>query len=251
MSEILYGRNPVYEVLRAARRRVHKLRVAHGVERDGRVAQILALAEERQIPIKMVERAQLGPASGNAQGVVAEADAYPYLPLGELLERAPQSEPPLYLLLDVIQDPQNLGTLLRTAEAVGVDGVILPYRRSATVTPAVVSASSGACEHLLIAQDNLAQAIEALKTNDVWVTGLEAGPGATPLEQADLQGAVALVVGSEGEGMRRLVRESCDFLVRIPMRGRVASLNAAVAGAVVLYAVWAARGYRGAHTPDH
>lgn len=249
MGDTLYGRNPIYEVLRAGRRRVKAVRVARGVEREGRVAEIVELAEAQAIPVSWVDRSQLRGAPGNHQGVIAEAEGYPYAALGDLLAAAGQ-EPPLFLLLDIIQDPQNLGTLLRTAEAVGVNGVILPYRRTATVTPAVVSASSGACEHLLIAQENLARAIEELKDHEIWITGLEAGPEATPLPEADLSGAFGLVVGSEGEGMRRLVRESCDFLVRIPMRGQVESLNAAVAGSVMLYSIWAARGYPSPGTPD-
>ncbi|MDX1600814.1 MAG: 23S rRNA (guanosine(2251)-2'-O)-methyltransferase RlmB [Anaerolineales bacterium] len=243
MTEALYGRNPVYETLRAGRRRVQAVHVARGVEREGRVAEILELAESQGIQVKRVERSELHETVGNAQGVTAATNGYPYAALADLLQATTSGQPPLYLLLDIIQDPQNLGTLLRTAEAVGVTGVILPYRRTATVTPAVVSASSGACEHLLIAQENVARAIEELKQHDVWITGLDADPGATPLPDADLAGAIGLVVGSEGEGMRRLVRESCDFLVRIPMRGRVESLNAAVAGSVMLYSIWAARGY--------
>lgn len=252
MTETLYGRNPVYEALRAGRRAVGLIRVAEGAAIEGRLAQILELAERNAVPVETVARASLGDVAGNSQGLTAETEDYPYVSLPDLLQEGPRSDAPaLYLLLDVIQDPQNLGTLLRTAEAVGVDGVILPYRRAATVTPAVVSASSGATEHLRIARENIARAIEELKGHEVWITGLEAGPGATPLEQADLTGNVGLVVGSEGHGMRRLVRESCDFLVRIPMRGRVDSLNAAVAGSVMLYAVWAARDYKGAKSPDH
>ncbi len=252
MTETLYGRNPVYEALRAGRRAVRLIRLAEGAALEGRLAQIIELAEREGVPVETAPRASLGGVAGNPQGVTAEAESYPYVSLTDLLDRERRSEgDALYLLLDVIQDPQNLGTLLRTAEAVGVNGVILPYRRAATVTPAVVSASSGASEHLPIAQENIARAIDELKGQDVWITGLEAEPEATPLEQADLTGRVALVVGSEGHGMRRLVRESCDFLVRLPMRGRVESLNAAVAGSVLLYAIWAARGYEGAKSPDH
>ena len=144
----------------------------------------------------------------------------------------------MILLLDVIQNPQNLGTLLRTAEAVGAHGVIIPQRRGVEVTQAVVNASSGASEHMLIAQVvNLVAAITELKEHEVWITGLDNLPEARPLDQADLRGAIGLVVGNEGEGMRRLVRESCDFLVKLPMRGQVDSLNAAVAGSIVLYEI--------------
>jgi 23S rRNA (guanosine2251-2'-O)-methyltransferase len=152
-----------------------------------------------------------------------------------------QSEPPFLLILDALQDPQNLGTLLRTAECVGVHGVLLPLRHTATITPAVVGASSGASEHLLAAQINLAQAIESLKTANVWVIGLQNDAPAEPVERVRLDGALALVVGSEGKGLRPLVRDSCDGLMRLPQRGRVESLNAAVAGSVALYLAWQAR----------
>jgi 23S rRNA (guanosine2251-2'-O)-methyltransferase len=161
-----------------------------------------------------------------------------------MLERAEQAaEDPLILILDTLQDPQNLGTLLRTAEVVGVHGVLLPFRRTATITPAVVSASSGASEHLLIAQANLAQSIELLKEAGIWVVGLEGSPRAQTPDQVRLEGPLALVVGSEGEGMRPLVAKSCDLLLRLPMRGRIESLNAAVAGSIALYLAWSARGF--------
>ena len=165
-----------------------------------------------------------------------EVSEYPYSNLLDMLERAERrKEPPFLLILDLLQDPQNLGTLLRTAEAVGVHGVLLPLRRTATVTPAVVHASSGACEHLLIAQLNLAQAIAALKGSNIWVIGLEGGTEAQEVSQVRLDGPLALVVGNEAEGMRSLVRSSCDVLMRLPMRGQIESLNAAVAGSVALY----------------
>ena len=148
-----------------------------------------------------------------------------------------------FLILDTLQDPQNLGTLLRTAEAVGVHGVLLPQHRAVGITPAVVNASSGACEHLPIAQHNLAQAIDEFKKENIWVIGLEGGPEAQPLGELRLDSAIALVVGSEGEGMRHLVRASCDALLSLPMIGKVESLNAAVAGSIALYMVWQARGF--------
>lgn len=249
-QELVYGRNPVYEVLRAERRRIHRLKIGRGVERDGRVGEILALADAQGVPIAEAEKAELTRVSANAQGVAAEVSPYPYTSIEEILARAVErDEPPFVLLLDVLQDPQNVATLLRTAEVFGVHGVVIPRRRAASVTPAVVSASSGASEHLLIARMNLVQAIQRLKEAELWISGLEAGAEARPLAQADLAGPVGLVVGSEGEGMRRLVRESCDFLVRVPMRGRVGSLNAATAGSIGLYAVWAARGFSGIDAP--
>ena len=144
-------------------------------------------------------------------------------------------------MLDEIQDPQNLGTLMRTAEAVGVHGVILPFRRTAVVTPAVVSASSGAVEHLLITQINLAQAINELKERGAWVVGLEDSEESQPLGDIDLDGDLVIVVGSEGSGMRALTRKLCDHLLRLPMMGKVDSLNAAVAGSIVLYSALQSR----------
>lgn len=247
MKEWLYGRNAVYESLRAGRRRAYRLRLAEGLQASPRLEEIKSLARAANIPVEQVRRTELdGLAEGGHQGVALQAGEYPYAHLGQLLDEAKAaSSQPFFLILDTLQDPQNLGTLLRSAEAVGVHGVILPQRRTATVTPSVVNASSGACEHLLIAQHNLAQAIEDFKRADVWVIGLDGGPNSQPLGSLKLDMPIALVVGSEGEGMRRLVRESCDALLRLPMRGQVESLNAAVAGSVALYMVWQARGFAG------
>ena len=245
MKEWIYGRNAVYETLRAGRRRAYRLRTAAGLQASPRLQQTLELARARKVVIEEVQRPELDGLNANHQGVALQADEYPYSHLGVLFEKAKSSQsPPFFLLLDSLQDPQNLGTLMRTAEAVGVHGIILPQRRTATVTPAVVNASSGACEHLLVAQHNLAQAIDELKRANVWVIGLEGGEGAQPVGQVRLDGAVAIVVGGEGEGMRRLVRESCDLLLQLPMRGQIESLNAAVAGSIVLYLVWQARGFK-------
>ncbi len=241
------GRNVVYEILRAGRRRVHRLVLAEGLERRGRFAWILERASAANIPVETAPRTKLEALVPGGPGVVAEVSPYPYVSPAEILDRARETgEAPLVLVLDVLQDPQNLGTLLRTAEAVGVHGVILPRHGSVGITSAVVSASAGACEHLLVARDNLAQCLDWLKENGLWVVGLEGSAEVLLLDQVDLTLPLALVVGSEGEGMRRLVRQRCDFLARLPMRGRVESLNAAVAGSVALYAAWAAREYRGA-----
>ncbi|MCB0187527.1 MAG: 23S rRNA (guanosine(2251)-2'-O)-methyltransferase RlmB, partial [Caldilineaceae bacterium] len=146
------------------------------------------------------------------------------------------------LLLDHLQDPQNLGTLFRTAEAMGIHGVIVPDRRAAGVTPAVSNASAGAVEHLLVAQvTNLNRTIEDLKAANIWVAGLDNVPQAVALAKANLDGALAIVVGSEGDGLSRLTRERCDFLIQLPMYGQVESLNASVAGSIVLHAARQAR----------
>ncbi len=244
--ERIYGRNPVLEVFRAERRRVLKLLLARGVKERGSIAQILEFARAEGIPRERVDRRELDKESRGHQGVVAVVESYPYARLKDILARSESSgDPPLVLLLDTLQDPQNFGTLLRTAEAVGVHGVVVPLRRMVGVTPAVVSASAGASEHLLVSASNLVGAIRALQALDAWVLGLERGPEALPLAEIDLTLGLGLVVGSEGKGMRRLVRQSCDYLGQLPMRGRVGSLNAAVAGSIALYAIWHARGYPG------
>ncbi len=244
MKEIIYGRNAVYETLRAGRRQVFALDVAEGVQEKGRVAQVVALARKRNIPLRRVPRARLEKLKANHQGLALEVSAYPYADLTDVFERAEQRAEPLFvLLLDTLNDPQNFGSLLRTAEAVGVHGVVIPLARTVEVTPAVVNASSGASEHLLISRDNLHQTIQTLKKAGAWVVGLESGEQATSVERVRLDGALGLVVGSEGEGMRPLVAKSCDILMKLPMRGQVESLNAAVAGSVALYLASLARSH--------
>lgn len=244
MKDWIFGRNAVYETLRAGRRDLFRLRVAQGAQEKGRLAEILSLAAQRKIPLERPPRQVLDSLGEGHQGVAVEASAYPYSGLPDILELAQErGEPPFLLILDTLQDPQNLGTLLRTAEIVGVHGVLLPFRHTATVTPAVVNASSGASEHLLVAQLNLAQAIEELKQQGVWVVGLEGSSHAQPPDRVRLDGPLGLVVGSEGEGMRPLVRQRCDLLLRLPMRGQIESLNAAVAGSIALYLAWQSRGF--------
>ena len=244
MTEWLYGRYEVYEALRARRRHFIRLRLAQGMEEKGQLADILKMVSDFKLPVDRVPRASLDSIATGHQGVVLEASSYPYTDLTDILAAAARkNEQAFILILDVIQDPQNLGTLIRTAEAVGVHGVLLPFRHTASITPAVVNASSGASEHLLIAQVNLAQAIEQLKEENIWIIGLDAGMAAQPFHKVRLDGPLALVVGGEGNGMRPLVRKSCDILMHLPMQGRVESLNAAVAGSVALYFAWQARGF--------
>jgi 23S rRNA (guanosine2251-2'-O)-methyltransferase len=242
MKEWILGRNPVYEVVMAKRRQLFRLVIARGVEEKGRLTEITALARQRRLQVEWQARSQLDALGENHQGIALEASGYPYSTLQDIQSLAEQRQQPVFILiLDIIQNPQNLGTLLRTAEAVGVHGVLLPLRRAAGVTPAVVHASSGASEHLQIASLNLAQAISTLKESGAWVIGLEGSPQAVPVETVRLDGPLALVVGSEGEGLRPLVRQSCDLLVRLNMLGQVESLNAAVAGSIVLYLALQAR----------
>ena len=242
MKEWITGRNPVYEALRAKRRQAFRLLVAKGIKPEGQLPQILQIAQARRLPIEEVPRAQLDALANHHQGVALEASSYPYAALEDLLVNSQrQPEPPFFLLLDALQDPQNLGSLLRTAEAMGVHGVVLPSRQAAQITPAVVHASSGASEHLLIAQYNLAQAIERMKQLDIWIYGLDQAPSSKTPAELRFDVGLALVVGNEGTGMRQLVRQSCDELLRLPMVGKIESLNAAVAGSIALYLVRQAR----------
>lgn len=244
-KEWITGRNPVYETLRAHRRHLFELRIAQGSELKDRLQEILELAHQFKLPVLRAQRQELDQLASNHQGVALQVSSYPYADTAAVLAHSQKTgEPGFFLLLDTLQDPQNLGTLLRTAEAAGIHGVFLPSHRSASVTPAVVHASSGASEHLRIVQGNLAQVIQALKEAGVWVMGLEDSPEAQLLERTDLGGALALVVGSEGSGLRELVRKSCDLLIRIPMRSRIESLNASVAGSIALYQAWQMRQQR-------
>lgn len=246
MREVLYGRQPIRETLRAGRRQVFKLLLAGGVKPTGIVGQILTLAERSKVPVQGVDRRQLDKLGGevNHQGLAAEVSGYPYVDLGALLDVARQGgEPPFLVLIDHLQDPQNLGALLRTVEAVGAHGVVIPQRRAAGVTPAVVRASAGAAEHVPVAQvTNLVRAMESLKGDGVWMVGLEALPEARLHSEEDLSGSLGLVIGSEGKGLTRLVRKTCDFFVRLPMLGQVQSLNAATAAAIALYEARRQRG---------
>ncbi|MCR4405850.1 MAG: 23S rRNA (guanosine(2251)-2'-O)-methyltransferase RlmB [Anaerolineae bacterium] len=252
MRELLYGRNAVRECLRAGRRKVYKVLLAEGVRESGIIVEILDVARAHGAALQRVERQRLdGLGDVNHQGVAAEVEEYPYTDLEVMLRVAEErGELPLLLLLDCLQDPQNFGALLRTAETVGVHGVIIPKRRAVAVTPAVVNASVGAVEHLLVARmSNLVQVIGQLKAADIWVVGLEDVPEAQLYHRADLNMPLALVVGSEGEGMHRLVRERCDFLIRLPMRGHISSLNVSVAGSIALYEIWRQRESKGKN--DH
>jgi len=243
LKEWIIGRNPVMEVLKTKRREVFRLLLAAGLEEKGRIAEIMRLAKSRKVVIERASRDKLAGMGENPQGVALEVSRYPYVDVTDILELAAHKSEDLFiLLLDLIQNPQNLGTLLRTAEAAGVHGVVIPTHRAAEVTPAVVNASAGASEHLLIAQGNLVQVCNELKKDhNTWIIGLEGGPQGRPVHEIPLNGPIGVIVGNEGEGMRALVRETCDFMLSLPMRGEIESLNAAVAGSIVLYQVLLAR----------
>jgi 23S rRNA (guanosine2251-2'-O)-methyltransferase len=245
MTDLLYGRNAIREALRAGRRSFTRLLVSSGAQEVGTLGEVVKLAEQQKVPVSRIDRKELDRRlrDVNHQGAALECDEYPYAELEECLALAEErGQPPLLLLLDHLQDPQNVGTLLRTAEAVGVHGVVIPGRRAAEITPAVVNASSGATEHLRIASvTNLAQSIEMLQQGGVWVVGVEDDQRAKDVDRVDLNMPLALVLGAEGPGLARLTRERCDFMVKLPMAGQIASLNVAVAGSIVLYTAWRAR----------
>lgn len=241
--EVLYGRNAILESLRANRRRFYRLLVAQNMAAAESLKEITEAAQARKASQVPVERGQLdrlvGGDQGHHQGVAMEASEYPYAPWQQALASAERAgQMPLLLMLDCLQDPQNVGTLLRTAEVIGVHGIILPKRRAVEITPAVVNASAGAVEHLRVdIVSNLAQTLEQMKAANLWAVGLENVPQAEDYSRADLNRPLVLVVGSEGTGISRLLREKCDYLIRLPMCGRVGSLNAAVAGSVALYEI--------------
>lgn len=239
MSELLYGRNAVRETLRARRRHVHEIVLADNLARAPIIEEIVQLAKQLNIPIKQLSRHKLDSQLKGHQGVIAKTGRYPLVTVDEILQRSSkQQTSPFILAIDHIEDPHNLGAILRTSEVVGVDGVILPKKRTAQISATTVHVSAGATEHLWIAQvSNLVDSLNKLKQKDVWIAGLEDSAKSTSLYHANLSGSIALVIGSEGKGMSRLVQKTCDFLVKIPMSGHVESLNASVAAGLALYEV--------------
>lgn len=237
-EDVIEGRNAVIEALRAGRA-IDKIYIAKG-EVDKTLGHIASTAREAGIVVVEADRRKLdGMSVTHAhQGVVALAAVREYATVADLLARAAElGEPPFLIACDEISDPHNLGAILRTAECVGAHGVIIPKRRSAGLTATVDKASAGAAEHIPVARvANLAAALRELKEQGLWIYGT-AADGASPLWDTDLSGAVCLVIGSEGEGMSRVVSEQCDFRVSIPMRGRIGSLNASTSAAVVMYEV--------------
>lgn len=249
MPEFIYGHWAVMEALRANRRKFDQLLLTENVEEKGLVGEIVGTARERGVGVKRVQRRILDDLTNGAnhQSVGLRVSPYPYASMDEVFAfAAKRDEKPFILLLDLLKDPQNVGSLIRVADAVGVHGVVMQERRGVAVTPSVVNASSGAVEHMRLVQvTNLVQTMKDLKERDVWLVGLDIGPNVPTIDKTDLNMAIGLVLGSEGEGMRRLVRETCDLLVSLPMRGNVGSLNVATVGSVALYAAWQARGWHG------
>lgn len=238
-ENLLAGRNPIREALKAGRD-IEKLLVLKG-ELSGSAREIVQLARENHIVVQEVEKIRLDELAHNHQGLVAFASAYQYSTVEAMLEEAAaKNEEPFLILLDGVTDPHNLGAIIRSAECVGAHGVIVPERRSVGLTPAAVKASAGAVEHMKVARVvNLSRTIEELKQRNIWTYALDMD--GVDYEKVNFKGGVALVVGSEGEGVSRLVVEHCDQKVSLPMAGHIDSLNASVAAGVMMYRVLSSR----------
>ena len=235
-DDVLVGRNAVTEALKSGRG-INKLWIASG-DREGSVAEIAALAKERGIVVQYVERAKIESLAGGHrhQVVLAYVAPVPYAELDDILKAAEEKgEAPFLVLLDELEDPHNLGALLRTADATGVHGILIPKRRSVSLNATVAKTSAGAVEYVPVARiGNIAQTLKKLKEKGFWVAGADMD-GEKAYYEADLTGPLVLVVGSEGRGMSRLTKEACDFIVSMPMVGRINSLNASVAGSILMY----------------
>ena len=238
-SNLLVGRNPIREALKAGRD-IEKLLVARG-ELIGSAREIVGMARDAKIVVQEVARERLDAMAPNHQGLIAVASAYSYKTVEDMLALAKErGEAPFLVILDGVTDPHNLGAIIRSAECVGAHGVIIPERRAVGLTPSAVKASAGAVEHIPVAKEvNLTRTIERLKKEGIWVYG--AAMKGEDFRKVDFSGPAALVIGSEGEGISRLVMESCDRLVSLPIKGQLDSLNASVAAGVLLYAMMGAR----------
>lgn len=238
MAEQIEGRNPVLEALRAGHPLI-KIFILKS-ENSGPVRTIIDAAKHKGVPISQVDSQVLDrmAVTRNHQGVIAVAAEWKYATLDNIIQNAAaKSEPPFIVILDGVEDPQNLGSIIRSAEAAGVHGIIIPERRAAGLTAAVSRASAGAVEYLPVARvTNLTRTIEELKKAGLWFTGIEMD-GKVELHQADLGGPIGLVLGGEGKGISRLVAEACDQIVRLPMWGQVNSLNVSVASGIAFYEV--------------
>lgn len=236
MADMITGRNAVLEALKSDRE-IEKLIVAKGAE--GAIRKITGMAKDKKIPVQYREKAALDRIAGrnSHQGVIAQVSEYTYCTLDDILRRAEErGEDPFIMILDGLEDPHNLGAVMRTAECCGAHGIVIPKRRSAGITETVAKASAGAVEYMLCARvSNIGQAVDQLKERGVWVAACDMG-GKAYTEQ-DLTGSLAVVIGSEGTGISRLVREKCDFVVSIPMKGKITSLNASNAAAILMYEV--------------
>lgn len=243
LPERIIGRNAVLEALKSGHS-INKVIVAKGTS-GGSLGEIITRAKEAKIPVQEMERSHLDTLveGGRHQGVVAFAAARDYVEVDDILEKAAaKGEDPFILVLDEIEDPHNLGAIIRTAEGAGVHGVIIPKRRSVSLTETVARASAGAVEYVPVARvANIAQTLDNLKKKGLWIVGTDAEGTCVYWEQ-DLKGPIGIVIGSEGKGIGRLIREKCDYLVRIPMKGQISSLNASVATSLIVYEAMRQRG---------
>lgn len=240
-QDYIIGKNPVIEALKSERE-INKLLIAEGSQK-GQMQQVIALAKKRNILVQFVPKKKIdGMVEGNHQGVVAQVAAYEYAELDDLFAAAERkNETPFFLLLDEIEDPHNLGSIMRTADAVGAHGIVIPKRRAVGLTATVAKASTGAIEYIPVARvTNMARTIDELKERGIWIAGTDA-LGTEDYRSFDGTLPLGLVIGSEGKGMGRLIRDKCDFLIRLPMKGHVTSLNASVAAALLMYEVFRKR----------
>jgi 23S rRNA (guanosine2251-2'-O)-methyltransferase len=239
--EYIIGKNPVIEALKS-NRDINKILIAEGSQR-GQMQQITQLAKEAHVIVQFVPKKKIDQVTdGNHQGVLAYVAAYQYAELDDLFTAAEKkNEPPFFILLDEIEDPHNLGSVMRTADAVGAHGIIIPKRRAVGLTATVAKASTGAIEYIPVVRvTNMARTIDELKDRGVWIAGTDA-TGSEDYRRMDGAIPLGLVIGSEGKGMGRLIREKCDFLIHLPMAGKVTSLNASVAAAILMYEIYRKR----------
>ncbi|MCQ6268464.1 23S rRNA (guanosine(2251)-2'-O)-methyltransferase RlmB [Fictibacillus sp. WQ 8-8] len=241
-EEFIIGRNPVLEVLRAGRD-INKIFVGEGSQK-GPVSQVIHMAKENNVLVQFVPKRKLDLLSdgGNHQGVIAAVAAYEYSEIDDLFKKAEEKgEEPFFIILDEIEDPHNLGSIMRTADAAGAHGIIIPKRRAVGLTAAVAKASTGAIEYIPVVRvTNIVQTMKELRERGIWFVGADM-KGKEDYREAGLDMPIGLVIGSEGKGMGRLVKDTCDFLVRLPMEGKVTSLNASVAAGLLLYEVYRKR----------
>ncbi|MDG4657846.1 23S rRNA (guanosine(2251)-2'-O)-methyltransferase RlmB [Ectobacillus antri] len=240
-QDYVIGRNPVIEALKSGRD-INKIWVSEGANK-GQIQTVLQLAKENGVIVQQSPKKKLDQmVEGNHQGVIAQVAAYEYADVDDLFKLAEErGEAPFFLLLDEIEDPHNLGSIMRTADAVGAHGIIIPKRRAVGLTAAVAKSSTGAIEYIPVARvTNLARTIDELKERGVWIAGTDA-KGSDDYRNLDGTLPLGLVIGSEGKGVSRLVRDKCDFLIRLPMKGKVTSLNASVAAGLLMYEVFRKR----------
>jgi 23S rRNA (guanosine2251-2'-O)-methyltransferase len=248
MDNLILGRQPVLEALKS-RQPIERILIMHGTS-SSHIDQVKQLARKLAIPVKETDKKSFDELAGDTltQGIIAIIDPYQYVEIEEILAIAQKkNEPPFILVLDEIEDPHNLGALIRSAECAGIHGVIIPLHNAASVNSTVTKTSAGATAHIPITRvTNIAQTLDALKKAGVWIVGAEMESDKLYYEH-DYRGPLAIVVGNEGKGIRRLVKEKCDFVVKIPMHGKIESLNVSVAGALVMFEAAKSREKKNSH----